>query len=168
MRDVPQPIVAAVNGPAIGAGACLAMAADMSVVAAGAFLQFRFAMIGLMPDVGATALLAAATGPQQAAELLMLADRIDAEEAHALRLTGRVVDDDKALAEATALAARLAQGPTRAYATTKRALRRCSSVEFAEQLEYEAALQMELIDSEDWKIGRAAFLAHTVPAFVGR
>lgn len=168
MRDVAKPIVAAINGPAIGAGACLALASDLSVMGSTAFFQFRFAMIGLMPDVGATTLLRSVVGPQQAAELLMLADRIDSRQAKELNLVGRVVDDELVLSQALELAGRLATAPTKAIAGIKRALRATSSNTFAEQLEYEAELQMTLIETEDWAEGRAAFLEHRVPQFRGR
>jgi 2-(1,2-epoxy-1,2-dihydrophenyl)acetyl-CoA isomerase len=168
LRDVAKPLIAAVNGPAIGAGACLALAADMSVMAEGTFLQFRFAHIGLMPDVGATTLLAAVVGPQQAAELLMLAERVEAVRAKELRLVSRVVPDAEVLSEAVKLAQRLAAGPTLAYAATKRALRLAYQPTFAEQLETEAALQMTLTATDDWAEGRAAFLAHREPIFRGQ
>ena len=168
MRDVPQPLIAAVNGPAIGAGACLALAADLSLMGESAFMQFRFAMIGLMPDVGATALLSDIVTPQEAAELLFLAEKIDSGRARELRLIGRVVPDAEVLAEAMALAARIAQGPTLALSNTKRALRACSRTAIERQLEYEAELQQSLVASEDWREGRSAFLEHRMPAFQGR
>jgi 2-(1,2-epoxy-1,2-dihydrophenyl)acetyl-CoA isomerase len=168
MREVAKPVIAAVNGPAIGAGACLALAADMSVMSDDTFLQFRFAHIGLMPDVGATALLAAVVGPQEAAELLMLAERIDAGRARELRLVSRVVPGTGVLPEAEKLAQRLATGPTRAYGAMKRALRQAYQPAFAEQLEIEAELQMTLTATDDWAEGRAAFLAHREPKFRGQ
>jgi 2-(1,2-epoxy-1,2-dihydrophenyl)acetyl-CoA isomerase len=168
MRDVAKPIVSAVNGPAIGAGACLVLASDMAVMGRSSFLQFRFARIGLIPDVGATTLLRAAVGPQQAAELLMLADAIGGEQAAALGLVGHVADDANVMEDALALATRLAAAPTKAIAAMKRALRQTSTNSFAEQLEYEAEQQMTLIDTEDWIEGRAAFLERREPTFNGR
>jgi enoyl-CoA hydratase/carnithine racemase len=94
LLDLPQPVIAAVNGPAIGAGACLALASDIAVMSSTAYLQFRFAAIGLMPDVGATALLATLVGPAKATELLLLAEPIDAKTSHELGLVSRVVDGD--------------------------------------------------------------------------
>jgi 2-(1,2-epoxy-1,2-dihydrophenyl)acetyl-CoA isomerase len=168
MLDVPQPIVAAVHGPAIGAGACLALASDIVVMARETYLQFRFAKIGLMPDVGATALLATCVGPSKAAELLMLADPIDAAECDRLGLVSRVVDADSVVEESLTLGRRLAEGPTQAYATTKKALRAWSWRGLAEQIELEAGLQQTLIGTSDWAEGRASFLERREPRFTGR
>ncbi|WP_214364826.1 enoyl-CoA hydratase/isomerase family protein [Pseudonocardia sp. H11422] len=167
LLDVPQPVIAAVHGPAIGAGACLALAADLAVLSRGAYLQFRFARIGLMPDVGATALLATAVGPARATELLLLADPIAADECAALGLVSRVVDAGAVEKECLGLAARLAEGPTRAYATTKRAVRAWSRRAVAEQLELEAELQQTLTGTADWCEGRAAFRERRDPRFTG-
>lgn len=166
LLDLPQPVIAAVQGPAIGAGACLALAADIAVLAPSAYLQFRFAAIGLMPDVGATALLATAVGPAKATEILMLADRLDAGRCLELGLVSQAAEDP--LGEAMALAERLSTGPTRAYATTKRAVRSWSSRQLATQLELEADLQQTLVATDDWREGRAAFLERRQPRFRGR
>jgi 2-(1,2-epoxy-1,2-dihydrophenyl)acetyl-CoA isomerase len=165
LLDLPQPVVAAVQGPAIGAGACLALASDIALMARTTYLQFRFAAIGLMPDVGATALLSTAVGPAKATEILMLADRLDAETCERWGLVSRVVDDP--LREATELAGRLATGPTRAYATTKRAVRTWSQREMATQLELEADLQQTLVTTDDWREGRSAFQERRTPTFRG-
>jgi enoyl-CoA hydratase/carnithine racemase len=167
LLDVPQPVIAAVHGPAIGAGACLALAADIAVVSRETYLQFRFARIGLMPDVGATALLATAVGPAKAAELLMLADPLPADDCATLGLVSRVVDADTLEKEVGDLASRLAAGPTRAYATTKRAVRAWSNRAMAEQIEFEAELQQTLTGTRDWREGRAAFRERRDPRFVG-
>ena len=167
LLDLPQPVVAAVHGPAIGAGACLALASDIVVMARETYLQFRFAKIGLMPDVGATALLATRLGPAKAAELLMLADPIGADECERLGLVSRVAPAEAVGADALELARRLATGPTRAYATTKRALRAWSWRGLAEQMELEAGLQQTLIGTDDWREGRAAFRERRDPEFTG-
>jgi 2-(1,2-epoxy-1,2-dihydrophenyl)acetyl-CoA isomerase len=168
LLDVPQPVIAAVHGAAIGAGACLPLASDIVVMARGTYMQFRFAQIGLMPDVGATALLATAVGPARAAEILMFAERIDASTCAQLGLVSHVVDDGLVHDHANDLASRLAQGPTRAYATTKQALRAWSSAKMAGQIELEAALQQTLVATEDWAEGRRAFREGREPRFVGR
>lgn len=167
LLDLPQPVIAAVQGPAIGAGACLALAADIAVMSSSAYLQLRFAKIGLMPDVGATALLATTVGPAKATEILMLADQLDAATCQKLGLVSRVVDGDP-IEEAMALANRLAEGPTRAYAMTKTAVRAWSWRAMAEQIELEASLQQTLIATDDWKEGRAAFQERRDPQFRGR
>ncbi|MEV0110016.1 enoyl-CoA hydratase-related protein [Nocardia sp. NPDC050799] len=167
LLDTPKPVIAAINGPAIGAGACLALAADIAIADRdAAFLQFRFSAIGLIPDVGATALLTSIVGPAKAVEIFLLAERIDAARAAELNLVSRVSDD---LAGDTAeLAGRLAEGPTAAYGTTKQAVRAWSRAQLANQLELEASLQQRLIATADWREGRAAFLERRPPAFVGR
>jgi 2-(1,2-epoxy-1,2-dihydrophenyl)acetyl-CoA isomerase len=167
LLDLPQPVIAAVQGPAIGAGACLALACDVAIMSSSAYLQFRFAAIGLMPDVGATALLTTAVGPARATELLMLADKLDAATCQRLGLVSRIADGDPA-DDAYALARQLAAGPTRAYAATKRAVRSWASREMATQLELEAELQQTLVATEDWKEGRAAFIERRSPQFQGR
>jgi 2-(1,2-epoxy-1,2-dihydrophenyl)acetyl-CoA isomerase len=167
LLDLPQPIIAAVQGPAIGAGACLALACDVAIMANAAYLQFRFAAIGLMPDVGATALLTAAVGRARATELLMLADKLDAGTCQQLGLVSRIAPGD-VLDDAYALAKRLAAGPTRAYAATKRAIRSWSLREMATQLELEAGLQQTLVATTDWKEGRTAFLERRSPKFQGQ
>jgi 2-(1,2-epoxy-1,2-dihydrophenyl)acetyl-CoA isomerase len=166
--DLPQPVVAAVTGPAIGAGACLALASDIAVMARSAYLQFRFTRIGLMPDVGATALLAQAVGPRRALEIFMLAEPIGADECQQLGLVSRVVDDGAAAGEAHRIAGHLAGGPTRAFAATKEALRTWSMTALAGQLEVEAGLQQTLVATEDWAEGRRAFRERRDPGFAGR
>lgn len=168
LLDLPQPVVAAVHGPAIGAGACLALAADIVVMARETYLQFRFTKIGLMPDVGATALLSSRLGPAKAGELLMLADQIDADECQRLGLVSRVVPAESVPQEALDLARRLAGGPTRAYITTKQALRAWSWQGLADQMELEARLQQTLTGTDDWREGRAAFRERRDPRFTGR
>ncbi|HZZ47403.1 MAG TPA: enoyl-CoA hydratase-related protein [Pseudonocardia sp.] len=168
LLDLPQPVVAAVHGPAIGAGACLALAADIVVMAEDTYLQFRFAKIGLMPDVGATALLASRVGAAKAAELFMLADPIDAAQCAQLGLVSRVVPAASVADDGLTVARRLATGPTQAYATTKRALRAWSWRGLVDQLELEASLQQTLIGTDDWREGRAAFQERREPRFTGR
>lgn len=167
LLDLPQPLIAAVHGPAIGAGACLALASDIAVMSSSTYLQFRFAAIGLMPDVGTTALLTTLVGPAKATELLMLADKIDAASCERLGLVSRVVEDEP-LPHAHELATRLATGPTRAYATTKQAVRAWSWREMATQLELEATLQQSLVATSDWQEGRSAFQERRAPQFRGQ
>jgi 2-(1,2-epoxy-1,2-dihydrophenyl)acetyl-CoA isomerase len=167
LLDLPQPVIAAVQGPAIGAGACLALACDIAVLSTSAYLQFRFAAIGLMPDVGATALLATSVGPARATEIFMLADKLDAATCQRLGLVSRITEGDP-VAEARDLAARLAVGPTCAYAATKQAVRAWSARTLADQLELEASLQQTLVATDDWKEGRSAFLERRQPWFRGR
>ncbi|WP_280764174.1 enoyl-CoA hydratase/isomerase family protein [Prescottella agglutinans] len=164
--DAQKPVISAVNGPAIGAGACLALASDVAIMGRQAYMQFRFSAIGLMPDVGATALLTDAVGPARAMEIFMLADKLDAEQCRDLGLVSRISEDP--VAAASELAQRLAEGPTRAYGTTKKAIRRWSRQAFADQLELEGELQQTLVASADWAEGRSAFLERRTPKFRGQ
>ncbi len=168
LLNLPQPVVAAVHGPAIGAGACLALAADISVMSRDTYLQFRFARIGLMPDVGATALLTTVVGPAKAAELLMFADPIDAATCSELGLVSRLAEADAVIGESLELARRLASGPSRAYATTKKAIRAWSWRDIPTHMELEAELQQTLTSTADWAEGRAAFRERREPRFSGR
>jgi 2-(1,2-epoxy-1,2-dihydrophenyl)acetyl-CoA isomerase len=167
LLDLPQPVIAAVHGPAIGAGACLALASDIAIMGPEAFLQFRFTAIGLMPDVGATALLASAVGVPKAIEILMLAERLGPRQCLELGLVSRLSEGDPR-EDAVALARRLANGPTRAYAMTKKAVRQWAWRDMASHLEVEARLQQTLIATEDWREGRAAFIERREPQFRGR
>ena len=167
LLDLPQPVIAAVQGPAIGAGACLVLASDIAVMSDSAYFQFRFAAIGLMPDVGATALLATAVGPAKATELFLLAEKIDAARCERLGLVNRVVGGDP-IEEARGIATRLATGPTQAYAKTKQAIRTWSRREMATHLEVEANLQQTLVATSDWHEGRSAFRERREPRFEGR
>lgn len=167
LLDTPKPVIAAINGPAIGAGACLALASDIAIVdSSSAYLQFRFSAIGLMPDVGGTALLASAVGPAKAIEIFMLAEKLDAQRCVDLSLVSRISED--LVRDAAELAAHLAKGPTSAYGTTKQAVRAWSRGQMANHIELEATLQQTLISTSDWREGRAAFLEHRVPEFTGR
>jgi 2-(1,2-epoxy-1,2-dihydrophenyl)acetyl-CoA isomerase len=167
LLDLPQPVVAAVQGPAIGAGACLALASDIAVMARSTYMQFRFAAIGLMPDVGATALLASAVGPAKATEIFMLAEKLDAETCQRLGLVSRIAETDP-FQEAVTLAGRLSAGPTHAFANIKKAVRTWSWRDMASQLEVEAGLQQTLVMTADWKEGRAAFRERREPKFLGQ
>ena len=168
LRALEKPVVAVVNGPAVGIGASLALACDLVLAAESAFLQLAFANIGLMPDGGATALLPAAVGKARAFELTLLAERLPAARALEWGLVNAVHPDDRLLAEAEALAERLAAGPTRSYAASKRALNRWLFDGLDEQLSLEAELQHSLARTRDFPEGVMAFAEKRVPAFEGR
>ena len=122
VRDLPKPVLAAVNGPAVGIGCSLALACDLVVARESAYLLLAFVNIGLVPDGGATLLVPARAGMARAAEMALLGERIPARRALEWGLVTRVTADEAFEAEVDALAERLATGPTRAYAGTKRAL----------------------------------------------
>jgi 2-(1,2-epoxy-1,2-dihydrophenyl)acetyl-CoA isomerase len=167
MRSLEKPIVGAINGVAAGAGASLAFACDLRLAAEGASFLLAFGRIGLMPDSGATWFLPRLIGAARAAELALLGDALPAAEAERFGLVSRVVPTDALLAEARALAARLAGMAPRALALTKRALDETWSSSLEEQLETEAELQGIAGATADHAEGIAAFVEKRPPRFTG-
>lgn len=168
LRALELPVVAAVNGVAAGAGMSLALAADIVVAARSAQFICAFARIGLAPDAGASWMLPRLIGPARAAAVALLAEPIPAERAEAWGLIWKTVDDAALMAEATAIAQRLATGPTVALVRIKRALELAHGNTLDGQLELEAMNQAELGDGADYREGVAAFLAKRSPRFTGR
>jgi 2-(1,2-epoxy-1,2-dihydrophenyl)acetyl-CoA isomerase len=167
VMTMPKPVIAAVNGSAAGAGASLAFACDFRIAARGASFLMAFARIGLAGDSGVSWTLQRLVGAAKAAELLMLAEPVEAEPALAAGLLTAVVDDDGLAGSAANLASRLAAGPTAAYAAIKEQLRYSASHGLAESLEREAQLQNELGRSADHRAATAAFVRKERPAFEG-
>jgi enoyl-CoA hydratase/carnithine racemase len=150
MRSCPLPIIAAVNGVAAGAGAVIALAADLRLLARSAKFSFLFTKVGLAgADMGSAYLLPRIVGLGRATELLMLGDSVRAEDALAMGLAYRVVDDNDLVSEATALARRFADGPALAYANTKMLLSRELDMDLAGALQLEAVTQALLMTTED-------------------
>ena len=169
MRECPQPIVAAVNGVAAGAGAVIALAADLRVLARSARLAFLFVRVGLAgADMGAAYLLPRLVGLGRAAELLLLGDDVTSERAEDLGLAYRVVDEQALAREAWVLARRLADGPALAHATTKLLLSREQDLDLAGSLELEAMAQALLMTSEDHREFYRAFREGRDPTWRGR
>jgi len=167
LRSMGQPVIAAVNGVAAGAGASLAFACDLRIAAEEAHFVLAFGRIGLVPDSGATWFLPRLVGPAKAAELALLGDPVDAAEALHLGLVSRVVPGDQLMAEARALAERLAAGAPLALALTKGALDRALTIDLDEALEGEAKLQGIAGASADHAEGLAAFKEKRPPRFTG-
>jgi 2-(1,2-epoxy-1,2-dihydrophenyl)acetyl-CoA isomerase len=167
-RYHPKPVVAAVNGPAAGIGCSLALACDLVLAAESAYLMLAFVNIGLVPDGGSSLLIPARVGFARAAEMAMLGERVPAPKALEWGLINRVVADDALRAEADALADRLAAGPTRSYAGTKRQLNAWLFSRMHEQLELEASIQQELAASGDFMEGVTAFVEKRPASFTGR
>src|SRR5215217_5846413 len=159
IRRMPKPVLAAVNGPAVGIGCSLALAADLIVARESAYFLLAFVNIGLVPDGGSSLFLPARVGHTRAAEMAMLGERIPAPQALEWGLINRVAPDDAFEAEVDALAERLATGPTRSYAGAKRQLNAWVYPRMEEQLELEAATQQEMAGSGDFMEGVQAFLA---------
>ena len=141
LRSMGQPVIAAVNGVAAGAGASLAFACDMRIAAEEARFVLAFGRIGLVPDSGATWFLPRLVGPAKAAELALVGDAVDAAAALRLGLVSRVVPGEELMPEARALADRLAEGSPLALSLTKGALERSLTIDLDGALEDEARLQ---------------------------
>ena len=167
MRRLEKPIVAAVNGVAAGAGFSLALACDLRVVAEGATFVAAFGRIGLVPDSGMSWFLPRLVGPARAAEIVMLPDGIDAARAGRIGLADRVVPAGTAVAEAQAIALRLAEGAPRAQALTHRALAFGQEHDLEAALEFEAQLQDAAGRTADHAEGLRAFAEKRPPRFIG-
>lgn len=169
LGTMPKPVVAAVRGVAAGAGAALAFLADLRVGGPGTRFTMAFAGVGLAGDTGISWTLPRLVGHAKATELTLLGDAVNATEAHRLGLLTRLVDtDDDVLPTAHDLAARLAAGPTVAYAQIKRELAAGASGTLAEALATEAEAQHIAGTTEDHRAATAAFVAKQRPAFHGR
>jgi 2-(1,2-epoxy-1,2-dihydrophenyl)acetyl-CoA isomerase len=165
IRGAPQPVIAAVNGVAAGAGASIAFACDLRIAAEGARFVLAFASIGLIPDSGATWTLQRLVGASKAAEIALLNEPLSAEEAARIGLVIRVVPAADLAADARAIAARLAAQSPGALARTKRALQAGGTSTFEEALELEATLQGEAGAQPDHAEGIAAFIEKRPPRF---
>jgi 2-(1,2-epoxy-1,2-dihydrophenyl)acetyl-CoA isomerase len=167
LRHLEKPVVAAVNGPAVGIGASLAFACDLVLAGESAYFGLAFVNIGLMPDGGSTLFVPAAVGKARAFQLALLGERVEAARALDWGLINYVHPDDRLLDEASALVERLAAGPTQSYASSKRALNRMLYPDLDAQLSLEADLQHALARTRDFQEGALAFVEKRQPAFQG-
>lgn len=157
MADLPVPLVVAVNGPAVGAGMGFALAGDIVVADRSAYFLLAFANIGLVPDAGATWMVAKCVGRARAMELALLGEKVTADDARAMGLIARVVDDGTALAEAKAIAAKLAAGPTLALGLIRKQVLHALDHDFASSLDVEAGHQTKAGFTEDFQEAVLAF-----------
>jgi 2-(1,2-epoxy-1,2-dihydrophenyl)acetyl-CoA isomerase len=168
LRALEKPVIAAVNGPAAGAGLSLAFACDLRIAADAATFVPAFVNIGLVPDSGCTYFVRRLLGTAGAFEWLASGRRLSAAEAHAWGLVSEVVEADRLAARAAEAAADLAALPTRGIAMTKRLLDHAEHTTLQEQLELEAQLQSVATRTEDFREGVDAFLEKREPHFQGR
>jgi 2-(1,2-epoxy-1,2-dihydrophenyl)acetyl-CoA isomerase len=168
MREMPKPVITAVNGAAAGAGVSLALAGDLVVAAESAYFLLAFTRIGLVPDAGASLFVPARVGFTRAAEMALLADRVPAAQAAEWGLVNFAWPDAEFTAKTDELARKLAQGPTRAYAGAKRELNSWMYGQLAQQLQLEMAIQHDLAKSPDFIEGVTAFNEKRSPIFTGK
>lgn len=168
IRALEKPVIAAVNGPAAGAGLSLACACDLRIAADSATFVPAFINIGLVPDSGGSFFVRRLLGSARAFEWMTSGRRLAADEAHAWGLVSEVVGADGLAARAGEVATELAAMPTRAIGMTKRLFDNAETATLEEQLELEAQLQTAATKSEDFREGVAAFLEKREPRFQGR
>ncbi len=168
LAEMPKPVIAAVNGVAAGAGASLAFACDLRIMAASAGFNLAFPGVALSCDTGASWTLQRLVGRAKAIELLYFPSTIPAEDALALGLATRVVPDEELAAEASALATKLAAGPTLSYASIRQSVNFASSHDFASSLAFEGEKMNFTGASADHRRAVDAFLAKEKPVFEGR
>jgi len=167
LKNLPMPVICAVNGVAAGAGANLALACDIVLAAKSASFIEAFSKLGLIPDTGGTWHLPRLIGPARAMGLAMLGEKLSAEKAEAWGLIWRCVPDDVLMDEALAMAKHFAAAPTKGLAFTKRAFQASYVNTLEQQLQLEADMMRELGNSHDYREGVAAFLAKRAPHFKG-
>jgi 2-(1,2-epoxy-1,2-dihydrophenyl)acetyl-CoA isomerase len=167
IREMPKPVVCAVNGPAAGAGLSLALAGDLVVAAESAYFTLAFVNIGLVPDAGASLFVPSRVGFARAAEMALLGEPVTAAKAVEIGLINAAWPDEEFGGRADDLLERLSNGPTRSYAGSKRELNHWLYARMPEHLALEAKIQGELGGSKDFHEGVTAFLEKRKAAFTG-
>ena len=168
LRELPKPVVCAVNGVAAGAGANLALACDIVLAGRSAFFIQSFSRIGLVPDAGGTWILPRLVGSARAMGLALLGEKLPAGQAAEWGLIWKVVEDAKLPEESLALAKALAEGPTRGYGLIKKAMHASFGNSLDAQLDLERDLQRDAGHSEDYREGVSAFKEKRAPRFKGK
>lgn len=168
IADLPVPLVTAVNGPAVGAGMGFALSGDIVLAARSAYFMLAFANIGLVPDAGASWVVARAVGRARAMELALLGEQVMAEQALEMGLINRVVEDQDVLAEAQALAAKLAAGPTLALGLIRKQMAAALDTPFSAMLDLEHRHQSQAGRTRDFREAVTAFAQKRPPQFEGR
>lgn len=169
IRNVEKPVVAKVNGLAVGGGCCIALAADMRIASEEASFGLPFVKIGISgADMGATYLLPRLVGHGAATEMLMTGESIDAEEAYRIGMVNRVVPRDELDSATAEVVGRLASGPPLGLKFTKKALQASPDRDWRAQFDYEHFAQVACLMTEDYQEGRRAFIEKREPVFQGR
>lgn len=167
LADLDVPVISAINGPAVGAGLSFALAADIVLMARSAYLLLAFANIGLVPDAGATWLIAKSVGRTKALEMALLAEKLTAEQALDYGLITRAIDDGKLLEEARAIATKLARGPSLALGFIRKQVAAALDSTLAQTLAIEKANQTAAGRTHDFREAVAAFGEKRKPIFRG-
>lgn len=167
LADLDIPVISAINGPAVGAGLSFALAADIVLMARSAYLLLAFANIGLVPDAGATWLIAKSAGRAKALEMALLAEKLSADQALDYGLVTRTVDDDKVAEEARAIATKLARGPSVALGFIRKQVAAALNSTLAETLDIEKTNQSAAGRTRDFREAVAAFGEKRKPEFRG-
>ena len=167
MRRMPKPIIASVQGAAAGAGVSMAAACDLVIAAEDSFFVLAYCNIGTSPDGSSSFHLPRAIGIKRAMEMTLLGDRVDAQTAARWGLVNFVVPTDQLEAETTALATRLANGPTHVYGNAKKLFYRSLENEFESQLQMEAEMFADCASRNDFREGVTAFVEKRKPVFTG-
>jgi len=167
IRNIEKPVIAAVNGVAAGAGANIALACDITIAKKSASFIQAFSKIGLIPDSGGTFFLPRIIGTQKALALMMTGDKVMADDAEAMNMIYKSVEDDSFETEVNAFAEKIAAMPTRGLGLTKKAVNQSFTNNLSEQLTVEEVLQTEAGETYDFNEGVNAFLEKRKPAFKG-
>jgi 2-(1,2-epoxy-1,2-dihydrophenyl)acetyl-CoA isomerase len=167
IREMPKPVIAAVNGPAVGIGCSLALDCDLVLAGESSYFLLAFVNIGLVPDGGVTAILPARAGLARTMEMGMLGERVPAAQALEWGIVNRVLPDERLIVDAEQLLEHLAKGPTASYANFKRLVNRRVYAGMADQLEAEADAQAEQGRTADFTEGVMAFVQKRPPEFKG-